>query len=141
MATPLLGRTELAGPYRLPAQRLAGIQEEIAAGSITAIEIRPDNAANAQAWLAEAGRMLQFPAHFGANFDALYDCLCDSECLPQKQLVLLIGDTRALGEEGSDTLIAVLQAAADDWRDQGRALWALFLAPGLDLDALPTAKA
>jgi RNAse (barnase) inhibitor barstar len=77
------------------------------------------------------------PDYFGGNFDALYDCLCDPDCLPDESCVLFIGNTQALGEEGCDILIAVLQAVADDWRDQGRSFWALFDAPGLDLTPLP----
>ena len=34
-------------------------------------------------------------------------------------------------------LQAVLQAAGDEWREQGRPLWALFAVPGLALDSLP----
>lgn len=141
MATSLFAQTTLAGPYRLPPQRLAAVQEEIASNQIPSINLPPATAKDTCAWLAEAGKTLAFPGHFGANFDALYDCLCDQECLAQAQLVLFIHDIRALGEESCDVLIAVLQAAADEWREQGRALWALFLTPGLDLDALPVPKA
>lgn len=141
MATPLFSRCDLAGPYRLPAQRLPAVQEEISSSGLSTIRIEPGTATDRPTWLQEAARQLQLPEHFGGNFDALYDCLCDRECLPQTTLVLLIADTSALGEEGTDTLIAVLQAAADEWREQERALWTLFLAPGLDLDPLPTPKA
>lgn len=141
MATPLFGRYDLAGPYRLSNQRLAAVQEETATLGLSTVRIEPGNAMDRHTWLQEAARQLQLPEHFGGNFDALYDCLCDRDCLPQSTLILLIGKTSALGEEGTDTLIAVLQAAADEWREQERALWALFLAPGLDLEPLPTPKA
>lgn len=137
MANSILACRELAGPYRLPRQRQAQIAEEIAALALPQITIAPEAAANAGDWLREAGRQLNLPEHFGGNFDALYDCLCDRELLPQTGLVLLIGNTTALCEDGVDTLIAVLQAVADEWREQERSFWALFTGPGIDLDALP----
>lgn len=140
MASPLFGRTDLAGPYRLPAPRLAAVEAELSAAGIAPVRIGAAQADRA-GWFAALAQALALPAHFGGNFDALYDSLCDREVLPQAQLVLLIENTQALGEEGTDTLIAVLQAAADEWREQQRTLWALFLAPGIDLDALPAVKA
>lgn len=139
MAASILTRRDLAGPYRLPRQRQQAIDEEIAALGLSLITLQPEQATDAAAWLQSAGRQLQLPAHFGGNFDALYDCLCDREILPQNGLVLQIGDTAALGEAGLDTLIAVLQAVADEWRDQERSFWALFTGPGVDLDPLPPA--
>lgn len=139
MAASILTRRDLAGPYRLPRQRQQAIDEEIAALGLPLITLQPEQVADAAAWLQSAGKQLQLPAHFGGNFDALYDCLCDREILPQSGLVLQIGDTAALGEAGLDTLIAVLQAVADEWRDQERSFWALFTGPGVDLDPLPPA--
>lgn len=136
MAASVLARRELAGPYRLTPQRHDALLAEIGELALPCIEIRP-SATGRSDWLAEAGRALGFPDSFGANFDALFDCLCDRELLPQPTLVLLLGNTAGLDEASCDTLIAVLQAAADEWRDQDRALWALFDGPGPDLDALP----
>lgn len=141
MAASVLACRDLAGPYRLPPQRRPQIDEEITALALAAIAIEPGAAADTTEWLREAGRQLQLPEHFGGNFDALYDCLCDRDLLPQPGLVLLIGNTAPLGEDGLDTLIAVLQAVADEWREQQRGFWALFTAPGIDLDPLPKAPA
>jgi RNAse (barnase) inhibitor barstar len=99
--------------------------------------ISPEKATSTAEWLQHLAQQLNFPAYFGANFDALYDCLCDREVMPQAACVLMIKHLEALEEEGSDTLIAVLQAVADEWREQQRPFWALFSAPGLDLDPLP----
>lgn len=137
MAASVLACRDLAGPYRLPRPRQPQVAEEIAALALTQITLEPEQATDAGEWLRAAGRQLGLPEHFGGNFDALYDCLCDRQLLPQQGLVLLIGNTAALGEAGLDTLIAVLQAVADDWRDQQRSFWALFTAPGIDLDPLP----
>lgn len=138
MSEAVLDQLERCGPYRLAVNRLDGIKTTVAERQWPLQAFIPEAATNAEAWLRQLGRTLALPEHFGANFDALYDCLCDREILPHAALVLLFPDVTALGEEGTDTLIAVLQAAADEWRDQGRRLWALFTAPGLDLDPLPT---
>lgn len=125
------------GPYRLTVDRLETLKTAVAARGWPLVEFRPDNAASCEDWLRQLGQALALPDTFGANFDALYDSLCDRQLLPQAACVLLFPDLTALGEEGCDTLIAVLQAASDEWREQDRRLWALFTAPGLDLDALP----
>lgn len=140
MATPIFTRTDLAGPYRLPPARRTALADTLAAPDHTLIRIAPVQAATPDAWLRQCGDCLGFPAHFGANFDALFDALCDRELLPQATLILQIGELAALGEEGVDTLIAVLQAAADEWRAEDRRLWALFDAPDLDLDPLPAGQ-
>lgn len=141
MAASILANRDLAGPYRLAPQRQPQIAEEIAALKLASVTVAPPQAADATSWLREAGNQLQLPPHFGANFDALYDCLCDREILPQTSLVLLVSHTAPLGEEGLDTLIAVLQAVADEWREQERIFWALFSEPGIDLDPLPRSPA
>lgn len=125
------------GPYSVTANRLAGVKSAIAARGWPLLEFTPGPAGSRETWLCELGKALSLPAHFGANFDALYDSLCDRDLLPQPALVLIFSDTSALGEDGTDTLIAVLQAAADEWREQDRRLWALFSQQGADLDPLP----
>lgn len=130
-------KTEVCGPYRLrPDQVEAAVAAARAAGmTVARIYLEGD-------WLAELGRQLQFPDYYGANFDALYDCLTDSQALPAQGCALFFdGKVEALQDEDDespvDTLIAVIQAASDEWRDQGRGLWALFAIPGLPLDTLP----
>ena len=137
MSETVLDQLDRCGPYRLAVNRLAELKTTLADRQWPVCEFTPDKAQSRDEWLRQLGLSLALPAHFGANFDALYDCLCDRAVLDQPALVLIFPDVAALGEEGSDTLIAVLQAAADEWREQGRRLWALFTAPGLDLDPLP----
>jgi len=133
----LLPNADLCGPYRLrPDQADTALAAARQLGmAIGEIRLEGD-------WLQELGRQLQFPEHYGANFDALYDCLTDRDAFPaQACLLLFTGMVAEPGDEDDespvDTLIAVLQAASDEWREQGRALWALFAIPGLPLDALP----
>lgn len=137
MPESVLDDLQRCGPYRLPATRLDEVKAAAAERHWQLLEFTPAMKGDPSAWLRELGSQLAFPAHFGANFDALYDCLGDREILPQSALILLFPDVAALGEDGTDTLIAVLQAVADDWRVDGRRLWALFTAPGIDLDPLP----
>lgn len=141
MATSILDNRDLAGPYRLPRSRQPAIEQEIHLSGLSPINFLAQAPSDASGWLKQLGAALNFPADFGCNFDALYDALCDREILPQQKLVIIIENTDALGEEKLDTLIAVLQAAADEWRDEQRSLWSLFTGPGIDLDALPAAKA
>ncbi|MCK6411390.1 MAG: barstar family protein [Azonexus sp.] len=142
MADPILERTELAGPYWLPPARRTALLDTLGSPPLVEVrEIAPEHAETGADWLAELGRKLAFPTSFGANFDALFDALCDRELLPQETLVLCLGRLDPLGEEGLDTLIAVLQAAADEWREENRRLWALFDVAQLDLDPLPDSRA
>jgi RNAse (barnase) inhibitor barstar len=134
----VLTRRELTGPYLIDATRVEQIQRDIVALGFACATLKPGDAKTPATWLVEVGRQLNLPPHYGANFDALYDCLCDPDCLPDARFVLFIDNPHALGESGCDTLIAVLQAVADEWRDAGRSFWALLDAPGLDLARLPT---
>lgn len=132
----LLQHTALAGPYReANAERLNTLKAEaqalqfsVAHWALTG-EVETD--------LCKLGQLLGFPNHFGANFDALYDCLSDPSVLTAAGSLLIIEQPQNWDEEIRDTLIAVLQAAADEAREQGRAQWSLFDAARLDLDPLP----
>lgn len=137
MTTATLARLEHAGPYRIPPARLAALNAEAETLGFPVFVISPEKATSTAEWLQAFGQQLNFPPHFGANFDALYDCLCDREVTPQAACVLILSHLDVLGEDGSDSLIAVLQAVADEWREQQRPFWALFNAPALDLDLLP----
>ncbi|MEY4592579.1 MAG: hypothetical protein RIR18_1474 [Pseudomonadota bacterium] len=136
MTTSILTRTDLAGPYRINAERAITIQSEVTENSIplSVLVLSEDVAADLKA----LGQALSFPEHFGANFDALYDCLCDASVINSANLVLIFEQATRWPEEERDTLIAVLQAVSDEWREQNRGFWVLFNAPKLDLDPLPT---
>lgn len=127
-----------AGPYRLPPGRETGLLASAASLGLQHLIYRPEGSPDTRAWLTGLGQTLSFPAHFGANFDALYDCLTDPDILSQPGLLLVLGNLTPLGE-AVDILIAIFQAASDEWRDQERPLWVLFDAPDLDLDPLPKA--
>ncbi|MGL5633043.1 MAG: barstar family protein [Azovibrio sp.] len=134
--TQVLNNLERAGPYRLPASLKPDLLATAQDLGWTSATVYPGGCGNAEQWLAELGKTLKFPEYFGANLDALYDCLVDTQVLNSKGLLLILGNLDSLGED-VDPLIAVLQAASDEWREQGRSLWALLDAPGLDLDPFP----
>jgi RNAse (barnase) inhibitor barstar len=133
----LLRRTELAGPYRLRREQLPVVLDAARELNFQIAEV-----ALGETLLVDLGRQLAFPEHYGANFDALYDCLTDSQVMAASGCLLVFAGTVDVPgdddeESPVDTLIAVLQGASDEWREQGRALWALFAVPGLPLDPLP----
>lgn len=137
MTASVLAQLEKTGPYRITATRLVALTSEAEALNYPSFVISPKNVTSTVEWLQVLAQQLNFPTHFGANFDALYDCLCDREVMPQTACILVLDHLDALDEAGCDTLIAVLQAVADEWREQQRPFWALFNAAGLDLDPLP----
>ena len=128
MIDPIFLRTDLAGPYRAKPEQIAN--------SLPAL-IQITKAKDIASLLTELGQKLAFPDHFGGNFDALYDCLCDPEITPQQTLVLVFENISEVDEAEADTLIAVLQAVSDEWRDQQRGFWSLFTQAKIDLDPLP----
>ena len=69
-------------------------------------------------------RALAFPAWFGGNWDALEDCLVDLSWREAAGHVLLLE-----GGEASPTLLAVLDAAAQFWRGEGRPFFAVVVDP------------
>jgi hypothetical protein len=127
----------LAGPYRLPAGQEQPLSDTARALGWPVVVCRPQ-VGDRTAWLAGLARALALPAHFGGNFDALYDCLCDPLQWQGNGCLLVLGGLAPLGDD-VDILIAVLQAASDELRERGFALWALLDAAGLDLDPPPRA--
>lgn len=132
-----LASPDRAGPYRLRPKQGELLAEAAQTQGLRLFALDLGSAADKTAWLAALGEGLEFPEWYGANFDALYDCLTDGDWMPPQGCLLHLSGFTALGEEGTDTLIAILQAAADEWREPGRPLWAALDAPGLDLDPLP----
>ena len=137
MNASVLAQLDKTGPYRLSDKRLEAIKAEANSLGFPLFIISPENATSTATWLQAMGDQLNFPSHYGANFDALYDCLCDREVTPHPACVLILSQLEKLGEDACDTLIAVLQAVSDEWREQQRPFWALFSASALDLDPLP----
>src|SRR5690606_36339092 len=82
---------------------------------------------------------LSFPGWFGANWDALADCLGDLSWLLAPGYLLMIensGTWRAAEGAEFDTLLAILNEAALEWRERNVAFWALLPLPSGELARL-----
>lgn len=91
------------------------------------------------AGLACLARALRFPDWFGGNWDALSDAIGDLSWLPAPGYVLVIENARAwraADPDDFDTLLAILNEAAEDWSERGVAFWTLLPVPPDCLAAL-----
>ncbi|MGV8942351.1 MAG: barstar family protein [Lysobacter sp.] len=89
--------------------------------------------------LTRISKALQFPGWFGGNWDALADCLGDLSWLLAPGYLLLIensGQWQAADVEDFDTLLAILNEAAMEWRERNVAFWALLPLPSDELERL-----
>lgn len=87
-------------------------------------------------------RGLSFPGWFGGNRDALADCLGDLSWLPAPGYLLLIEHSsawHAAQPEEFDTLLAILNEAALEWRERNVAFWALLPLPAEEMAVLERA--
>ncbi|WP_266168906.1 barstar family protein [Dyella subtropica] len=74
----------------------------------------------------------QLPATFGHNWDALADCVCDFDWLKAPGYLLLFEhaeDLRNANEEDFDTLLDILDEAAEGWLDDNVPFFAFFALP------------
>ena len=83
-------------------------------------------------FLDHVAKALNFPEWFGSNWDALNDCLTDLDWLSTKTGYVIVFESisrfSALhGPEFADA-IAVLFAAAQFWKAEGRPFWAFVAA-------------
>lgn len=131
-----LDKLEIAGPWRVSAGSAQTFIEQAEKHLFRTAQLDLSAMADREIALVEIGRALSFPEWYGANFDALYDCLTDPAWLTQPGCLLYLSGLDVLGDE-VDILIAVLQAAADELRERGQALWCLLESGQLDLDTLP----
>ncbi len=120
-----IGRT---GVYHLP---LAGREEIIAAAKNCGFAVfRVDLAeiGDKAGLLAALAREMAFPDWFGQNWDAFADCLADLSWRPAEGYLVLLEHCDLLHARALDDHLKVLElfaAAANDWREQGVALWCL----------------
>ncbi|MFC4762709.1 barstar family protein [Dyella koreensis] len=74
----------------------------------------------------------QLPATFGQNWDALADCVRDFAWLKAQGYLLLFdhaNDLRSANEEDFDTLLDILDEAAEGWLDDDVPFFAFFALP------------
>ncbi len=92
--------------------------------------------------LERIAKGLSFPGWFGGNWDALADCLGDLSWLLAPGYLLLIENSSAWHEaqpDEFDTMLAILNEAALEWRERNVAFWALLPLPAEAMAALEDA--
>ena len=127
----LLRDVARAGVYHLPHAPQGGHDDlMVAAESCAYVVFRVDlsHARDKQGLLDALGRDMAFPEWYGSNWDALADCLNDLAWRPAEGYLVLLEHCDLLHTRAADDLVRVLQIfeeAADNWREQGTALWCL----------------
>lgn len=117
-----------AGVYHLP---LAGREDVIAAATAcgyAVFRVNLDGIEDKAGLLAALARDMAFPEWFGRNWDALADCLADFSWRPAEGYLVLLEHCDLLHARAESDHLKTLElfaAAADEWREQGVALWCL----------------
>jgi RNAse (barnase) inhibitor barstar len=117
----------MAGPavlvLDLTPEAVAALLRLAASLGLDAARIDLAGCCDKQEFLARTAKALGFPDWFGGNWDALFDCLADLSWRPAAGYVLILEhaeDMRRQAPEALDTALAVLDDAANAWRDRGR---------------------
>lgn len=142
MSEAFITKADQAGVYYLPAKRRAALTAVSAATGLRMLQLAIPNGTATRELLARLGDAFQFPDWYGANFDALFDCLTDPDLLPAPGTLLILTGGAGLhksDQDGFTTLLAVLQAAATELREQGKPLWVLIDCPVQGIVKLPQA--
>ena len=127
----LLRDAARAGVYHLPLARQGGYEDLIAAAEACGyVVFRVDlgRARDKQGLLEAVGRDMAFPEWYGCNWDALADCLNDLGWRPAEGYLVLLEHCDLIQGRAGGELVTALQMfgeAADNWREQGIALWCL----------------
>lgn len=127
----LLRDVARAGVYHLPHATRGGHEDLIAAAEncgYVIFRVDLSRARDKQGLLEAVGRDMAFPEWYGSNWDALADCLNDLGWRPGEGYLVLLEHCDLLHERAPSDLVAALrifEEAADNWREQGIALWCL----------------
>lgn len=116
-----------AGAYRLPLEHVDALVD--AAGELGLLARRIDlvGCRDKGALLTRLSQALTFPDGFGNDWDALGDCLADLSWLGDAAGYALVldnaQDLRLAAPDDYDSLIEILDEAAEGWREVDRPLW------------------
>ena len=125
-----------SGAYFVDARDTAAMAEAGASLDFAVARAELDGCIDKAAVLAVLGSALRFPDWFGGNWDALADSLGDLSWWPAPGYLLLVegaGELRSADADVFDTLLAILNEAAADWRERNVAFWALVPLPAATL--------
>ena len=121
-----------AGAYFIDDRDTAAMAEAGVALDFAVARIDLAGCDDKAAVLAKLAQALDFPEWFGGNWDALADSLGDLSWLQAPGYLLLVehaGDWRDADGGAFDTLLAILNEVAADWRERNVAFWALLPLP------------
>ncbi|MRR50515.1 MAG: hypothetical protein EG825_06310 [Rhodocyclaceae bacterium] len=122
----VLASIDKAGVYHLPHIDTAPLFAAAEANGFPVFRIDLSGCGDKEQLLAAIGRAMDFPDWYGLNFDALADCLLDMSWNPAEGYLVLLehcDGIHGLAEDEFVTTLNVLENAADEWREQGVALW------------------
>ena len=131
-----------SGVYHLPATKAS--KAHVAAKALNYAVFQVDLAAvrSKKALLVKLAHSMNFPDEFGHNWDALADVLGDPEWQSAAGwLVMLQHAERIQQNSPEDFLVAldIFAAAADEWRNRGKACWCLIDVSAEGITELPQA--
>jgi RNAse (barnase) inhibitor barstar len=128
-----------AGAYYLTASDLEPLQDAAAELGMCCAHVSLADCRDKQELLQRFATVLEFPEGFGFNWDALADSLGDLSWLAAEGYVLGLQHSQQFRREHPedyDTLVSVLEEAADGWRDQAVPFWAFITVPDDDFAAI-----
>ena len=128
---------QLADPERSGVYQLDCAPEEVELDAkeagLAVFRLDVGDAGGKNDFLERIARALSFPTWFGNNWDALNDCLTDLDWLPTKTGYVLVFEKtenfHIRHQQVFDNAIAVLTAAAEYWKSQGKPFWAFIDGP------------
>ena len=136
-----LGDAENAGVYFVTTDDLdtLGVAARDAGLQVRRIDL---GGVDKQALLLRIGTALDFPSGLGRNWDGLSDSLRDLSWLPHAGIALLFengGDLQQAQGEEFDTLLEILEEAAQDWGERDVPFWSFIALPESVFDEIDAA--
>ena len=114
-----------SGVYRLP-EEATGVARAAKANGFAFWWVDLAKVQDKSGLLMTLARALDFPDWFGGNWDALQDCLGDLSWRTAPGYVVALEHCQGLAKRARadfETLLEVLAAAADYWREHGIPFW------------------
>jgi RNAse (barnase) inhibitor barstar len=126
-----LADTQQCGVYQL-SREPEQVEHASKEAGLDVFRIDVGDAHDKKDFLDRVAKALSFPDWFGGNWDALNDCLTDLEWLSTKRGDVLVFEDiehfAAAHKQEFQNAMAVLRAASEYWKAQGRPFWAFVAA-------------
>lgn len=124
----VLADPDLSGVYVVEASGSGDFLAAAMALDFAAVAIDLSGCSDRQDALARIAAALKFPDWFGGNWDALADCLADLSWWPAAGYLLLLEHAahwREAEPGDFDTMLEIIEEAAQGWAAQHKPFWAL----------------